>query len=134
MYAHNNHRGELPTGYPVTVYAHDVTSEWDRTPPDEQIEATCLALKMLSVPSRMKILWALSGAGELDVTTITEQVGQARPAVSQHLAKLQLAGLVAHRRDGRRLLYRVRGGHVRRLLIEALNAAEHQLKDLPEHD
>lgn len=118
----------------MIVYAHDVTSEWDRTPPDEHIDATCLALKMLSVPSRMKILWALSGAGELDVNTLTEQVGQARPAVSQHLSKLQLAGLVAHRRDGRRLLYRVRGGHVQRLLIEAVNAAEHQLKDLPEHD
>ena len=61
-------------------------------------------------------------------------LGAARPAVSQHLAKLLLAGLVGTRRDGRRVLYRARGGHVRRLVAEVLSAADHQITSEPEHD
>lgn len=88
---------------------------------------------MLADSTRMRMLWLLCGA-ELDVHTLAERVGIARPAVSQHLAKLHLAGLVTQRRDGRRVLYRAPGGHVRRLLAEALNAADHQLRGFPEHD
>lgn len=71
-------------------------------------------------------MWLLSGDDELDVGSLAARVSPARPAVSQHLAKLELAGLVVRRRVGRRMLYRTRGGHVRRLLVETLNAAEHQ--------
>ena len=81
----------------------------------------------------MRLLWLLRD-GERDVGALAATVGAARPAVSQHLAKLLLAGLVATRRDGRRVLYRARGGHVRRLLTEALHAADHQLTGAPEHD
>ena len=58
-------------------------------------------------------------------------VGVARPSVSQHLAKLKLAGLVTMRRDGRRVVYTARGGHVRRLVTEVLQAADHHLTGVP---
>ena len=45
-----------------------------------------------------------------------------------------MTGLVATRRDGRRVIYHARGGHVRRLLAEAVSAAEHRLTGAPEHD
>ncbi|QIS22227.1 ArsR/SmtB family transcription factor [Nocardia terpenica] len=115
------------------MYAHDSSAQWSDLPPVELVEATSTALRMLADPTRLRLLWLLSGE-ELDVGTVAERVTLARPAVSQHLAKLELAGLVARRRDGRRMLYRTRGGHVRRLLVEALNAAEHHVRDLPEHD
>jgi DNA-binding transcriptional ArsR family regulator len=54
-------------------------------------------------------------------------------APSQHLAKLRLAGLVTLRRDGQRTLYRARGGHVR-LLAEVMNAADHHVHGIPDHD
>jgi DNA-binding transcriptional ArsR family regulator len=99
----------------------------------EQVDATVTALRMLADPTRLRLLWLLRD-GEQDVGTLTAQTGAARPAVSQHLAKLLLAGLVASRRDGRRVLYRARGGHVRRLVAEALEAGDHLATGKPEHD
>ncbi|WP_020667818.1 ArsR/SmtB family transcription factor [Amycolatopsis nigrescens] len=116
------------------MYAHDETGDqWHRLPEPEQIEVAATALRMLADPTRMRMLWLLSGA-EYDVATLAGAVDIGRPAVSQHLAKLRLAGLVSQRRDGRRILYRARGGHVRRLLAEAMNAADHHLRGLPDHD
>ncbi|SDX53477.1 hypothetical protein SAMN05661080_00363 [Modestobacter sp. DSM 44400] len=53
---------------------------------------------------------------------------------SQHLFKLRLAGVVDGPRDGRRVLYRLRGGHVRNLLNEALFHADHHVSGQPVHD
>jgi DNA-binding transcriptional ArsR family regulator len=62
-------------------------------------------------------------------------IAECRPTVaSQHLSKLRLAGLVDARRDGRRMLYRIRGAHVRALLTEALFHADHQITGQPTHD
>lgn len=88
---------------------------------------------MLADPTRLRLLWLLSD-GEHDVGTLATAVGAARPAVSQHLGKLLLAGLVSSRREGRRVLYHARGGHVRRLVTEALYAADHHLTGADEHD
>lgn len=102
-------------------------------PTEEQVVAAADFFRMLSDPTRVRILWQLRD-GEHDVTTLAAAVGVARPAVSQHLAKLRLVGLVAARRDGRRALYRARGGHVRRLLWEALGAADHQVAGVPDDE
>jgi len=107
--------------------------QWREVPPRVQVNAAVESFRMLADGTRLRILWLLCG-GEYDVTALTEQVGAARPAVSQHLAKLRLAGLVTTRRDGRRVLYRARGGHVRRLLSEALEAAGHVVQGLPDHE
>ena len=53
---------------------------------------------------------------------------------SQHLSKLRFAGLVEGRRDGQRVVYRLRGAHVRALLTEALFQADHQVTGDPTHD
>jgi DNA-binding transcriptional ArsR family regulator len=71
------------------------------------------------------VMLRLLAGGEYDVTALTEAVGAHRPAVSQPLGRLRLAGLVATRRQGRRVFYTASGGHVRRLVAEALSAAEH---------
>src|SRR3954468_7446647 len=102
-------------------------------PTGAQVEATVTALRMLADPTRLRLLWLLRD-GESDVGSLAVAVDAARPAVSQHLAKLLLAGLVASRRDGRRVLYRARGGHVRRLVTEALAAGDHLVTGAPEHD
>ena len=59
---------------------------------------------LLASPARLHIVWALA-QGESDVTGLAERVGGALPAVSQHLTKLRLAGLVRSRREGRRQVY-----------------------------
>lgn len=103
-------------------------------PSEKQLAIAVTALSMLSESTRLKLLWHLSHQGEADVSALTEAVGAPRPTVSQHLAKLRLAGLVATRREGRHIYYRARGGHVRRLIDEALNTADHYLTGAPEHD
>ncbi|MEV6550475.1 metalloregulator ArsR/SmtB family transcription factor [Streptomyces sp. NPDC051597] len=100
---------------------------------DERLDVAVAVLTLLADRTRLALLKEL-GAGEADVTTLTEACGAARPSVSQHLAKLRLAGLVATRKDGRRVVYSLRHGHLRRLVDEALNVADHQLGALPPHD
>lgn len=90
-------------------------------------------LRMLADGTRLRLMWLLVH-GEYDVTALTEAVvGVARPAVSQHLGKLRLAGLVTMRRQGRHAVYTATGGHVRRLVTEVLQAAEHQVSGAPYH-
>jgi DNA-binding transcriptional ArsR family regulator len=118
------------------MYAPEADSsaeQWRRLPPPERVEVAATSLRMLADPTRLRMLWLLCGA-DYDVTSLAAAVGIARPAVSQHLAKLRLAGLVSMHRDGRRAVYRAKGGHVRRMLAEALEHAHHQSAGLPEHD
>lgn len=75
-------------------------------PPAEALAAAAAAFGLLAAPARLRLMWVLS-QGESDVTHLADRVGGALPAVSQHLAKLKLAGLVRSRRDGRRQIYRI---------------------------
>ncbi|MET7514723.1 metalloregulator ArsR/SmtB family transcription factor [Streptomyces sp. NPDC005480] len=95
-------------------------------PSGEQLAYAADLLGLLADRTRLVLLHTL-GKGEADVTTLTEACGAARPAVSQHLAKLRLAGLVTVRKDGRRMIYALLDGHLRRLVSEALNLADHHL-------
>jgi DNA-binding transcriptional ArsR family regulator len=99
----------------------------------ERLAAAAEVLALLADRTRLALLQRLA-AGEADVTTLAEASGVARPSVSQHLARLRLAGLVVTRQEGRRVVYRLRHGHLRRLVDEALNVADHQLGRLPPHD
>jgi DNA-binding transcriptional ArsR family regulator len=99
----------------------------------ERLAAAAEVLALLADRTRLALLQRLA-AGEADVTTLAEASGVARPSVSQHLARLRLAGLVVTRKEGRRVVYRLRHGHLRRLVDEALNVADHQLGRLPPHD
>ncbi|MEV1143335.1 metalloregulator ArsR/SmtB family transcription factor [Micromonospora sp. NPDC049799] len=104
-----------------------------RLPEGDEVEAATDMLRMLADGTRLRLMWLLSD-DEHDVTALVAALGAARPAVSQHLGKLRLAGLVSVRRDGRRALYRARGGHVRRLVTEVMQAASHRVTGAPEHD
>ncbi|GAC50319.1 ArsR/SmtB family transcription factor [Gordonia aichiensis] len=104
-----------------------------RVSPDPELLSTATALfTMLSDPTRLHILWLLRD-DERDVTALTDAVGASRTAVSQHLAKLRFTGLVDTRREGRRIIYRLRDGHVGRVIAEALSHADHRVSGEPEH-
>lgn len=99
----------------------------------ERLAVAAEILGLLADRTRLTLLQRL-GEGEADVTTLTEACeGAARPSVSQHLAKLRLAGLVTTHKEGRRVVYGLRHGHLRRLVAEALSVADHQLDQLPPH-
>jgi DNA-binding transcriptional ArsR family regulator len=62
--------------------------------------------RALGDPTRRAVFEALA-AGEMSVSQITASLPVSQPAVSQHLAALRGAGLVAERRQGRRAFYRI---------------------------
>ncbi|WP_405146547.1 metalloregulator ArsR/SmtB family transcription factor [Sphaerisporangium sp. NBC_01403] len=75
-------------------------------PPVEVLAEAAATFGLLASPARLHIVWALAQR-ESDVSGLAERVGGALPAVSQHLTKLKLAGLVRSRREGRRVVYLV---------------------------
>jgi DNA-binding transcriptional ArsR family regulator len=102
-------------------------------PTPEQVNAAVTSFTLLADPTRVRMLWALREQ-DLDVASLA-RIADCRPTVaSQHLSKLRFAGLVEATRDGRRMLYRIRGAHVRGLLAEALFHADHQITGQPIHD
>lgn len=93
-------------------------------PTDADVDLAVEAFRMLADRNRVKILWALLHS-ESSVNELAERVGASSSAVSQHLAKLRLAGLVQVRREGTFAYYTAADEHVHRLLDEALFHADH---------
>ncbi|MGK5640861.1 ArsR/SmtB family transcription factor [Streptomyces sp. URMC 126] len=92
-------------------------------PSADVLSEAAAAFGLLASPARLHLVWALA-QGESDVTGLAERVGGALPAISQHLAKLKLAGLVRSRREGRRVVYLVDDPHVVtivRLMVDQLS-------------
>jgi DNA-binding transcriptional ArsR family regulator len=83
-----------------------------RTAPDRDVfDDAAEVFQLLSAPGRLRLLWVLSN-DEVDVSTLVAAVGGTKAGISQHLAKLRLAGWINGRRDGRRVLYRVIDNHI----------------------
>ncbi len=112
---------------PVSAGSHP------RDPSPAQLDAAVVSFAMLADPTRVRMLWVMANE-ELDVAGLAAAAGCRPTVASQHLSKLRLAGLVEGTRDGRRVLYRLRGGHVRNLLREAMFHADHQVSGEPVHD
>jgi DNA-binding transcriptional ArsR family regulator len=63
--------------------------------------------KVLANDTRLKLLHALERAGELSVTDLAAEVGMKPQAVSNQLQRLADRRIVASRREGSRLFYRI---------------------------
>ncbi|MGI9628579.1 MAG: ArsR/SmtB family transcription factor [Longimicrobiales bacterium] len=86
-------------------------------------------LSVVAEPRRREILH-LVWEEERSAGEIAAQLPVSFSAVSQHLAKLREAGLVAVRKDGRRRLYRARKGHMGTLGIYLESMWRDKLQDL----
>jgi len=73
----------------------------------------------LADPTRARIVHLLLGE-ELSTTDLAPAVGVSEPAVSQHLRLLRRLGLVASRRQGRYVYYRLDDDHVAQLVRTSL--------------
>jgi DNA-binding transcriptional ArsR family regulator len=62
--------------------------------------------KALADPTRRAVFERLA-TGEMNATALREGLPISQPAMSQHLAVLREAGLVAERREGRQVQYRL---------------------------
>ena len=81
-------------------------------------------MQALSAPSRLRLLYALR-SGEAGVGVLAELAGLTPSAASQQLRILRHLRLVATRREGRSILYRLHDGHVGVLLDEVRNHLDH---------
>lgn len=77
-------------------------------------EAVAL-LKELANQNRLMICCVLVG-GELSVAEINQQIPLSQSALSQHLARLRLAGLVDTRKDAQTVFYRLAGDRVMQVM------------------
>ncbi len=100
-------------------------------PTAAQVSVASDAFRLLSDPTRIKLLWALL-QGESSVSRLAELVGASPTAVSQHLSKLRWAKLVSVRRAGTFAYYSAADPHVAHLLADALDHAGHRVLELPD--
>lgn len=101
-------------------------------PADEQVDLAVEVFRMLAEATRVRLLWVLLH-GEAPVNQLAEAVSKPQATVSQHLAKLRLARLVATRRQANQVIYRLANDHVRQLIADAVHNAEHAGPGTPEH-
>jgi ArsR family transcriptional regulator len=96
---------------------HDIIpTNTNTSVPDEKIIKEISDLfKILSDPTRLKILWTMK-EGEVCACCISKLLGMSASAVSHQLKTLRLAHLVRSRRDGRNIYYSLDDRHVRILL------------------
>lgn len=82
---------------------------------EEDIARVSAQFKVMSEPSRLKVLLALRH-GELCVYHIVEAVGGTQSAVSHQLRILRDNQIIRARRDGQNILYSLADQHVAQLL------------------
>ena len=68
--------------------------------------AVAEAARVLADRTRLRLLLLLAG-GESNVTDLCGRLGLPQPSVSHHLGILRASGLVATRRDGKQVYYRL---------------------------
>jgi DNA-binding transcriptional ArsR family regulator len=79
------------------------------TPPDDVQRVYELAAELfglMAAPLRLRIISALC-AGEKNVGALLAELGGSQPNLSQHLATLHRAGILARRRAGNQVWYSV---------------------------
>jgi DNA-binding transcriptional ArsR family regulator len=69
--------------------------------------AADLVFAALADPTRRDVLELVGARGEASATQLARELPVSRQAINKHLASLAAAGLVAERRNGREVLYRV---------------------------
>lgn len=74
---------------------------------DWEITAAAHRFALLADPTRLRILHTIIESGEMSVGTVALATGASRFNVSAHLNRLAAGGLVARRRDGSTVFYRV---------------------------
>ncbi len=82
---------------------------------EEDLKKATRALKAMAHPLRLKILCALKSE-EMPVLEIVKQVGSSQSNISQHINILRNKGIVESRRDGNRVLCKVKDTKILKLV------------------
>ncbi len=104
-----------------------------RDPDSQYVELAVEVFGLLADATRVRIILALRREDELSVNHLADIVDKSAAAVSQHLAKLRMARIVATRQEGQRVFYRLANEHASQLVSDAILQAEHSLDHSPRH-
>jgi DNA-binding transcriptional ArsR family regulator len=92
----------------------------------EMIEEAAHRFALLGDPTRLRILHTVMERGEMSVRAIAEAAGASRFNTSAHLNRLALGGLVARRREGSTVYYRVNDENLPRICDWMCDSLRHQ--------
>lgn len=78
---------------------------------DQVFESVAELFAVLSTPIRLKIISAVCN-GEKNVSQLLSEIDTTQPNMSQHLSMLWRSGVLAKRRDGTQMYYRLQSERV----------------------
>jgi len=110
----------LPPCYNILVFRENYIPIWSTSQamnapiPDDFLDLMAEKFRMLADPTRLAILRALMG-GERNVTRVVDETVRNQANVSKHLKMLAEAGLVARRKEGLQVFYKLDDPLVERL-------------------
>ena len=104
---------------------HETIVKWvARAMPDDEVLYDLAELfRVFGDTTRMRILYALSEK-ELCVCAIAELLHMQQSAISHQLRILKQAKLVASRREGKTIFYRLADDHVRTIIVQGMEHVE----------
>ena len=97
--------------------------------PDALVELIARRFRVIGEPMRIKLLDHLR-LGEATVLALTDAVGASQQNVSKHLAVLHDAGIVARRKEGTQVHYRVVDAGVFELCETVCGSVQRQVAEL----
>src|SRR6516164_255838 len=97
--------------------------------PDDLAELIARRFRMLAEPTRIKLLDRLR-EGEANVNELSEGLGASQQNISKHLAMLAEAGMLARRRQGNHVYYRIADEGVFALCDQVCGSVQQQLQTL----
>jgi DNA-binding transcriptional ArsR family regulator len=101
------------------IHPHKIAAAREKALPAAEIEELCQIFKALADPSRLRLLYALAEE-EMCVCDISALLEITESAVSHQLRLLRTLQIVANRREGTVLYYRLKDRHVTELIALAL--------------
>jgi len=97
--------------------------------PDALVELVARRFRVIGEPMRIRLLDHLR-TGEATVQDLTEAVGASQQNVSKHLGVLHDAGIVARRKEGTQVYYRVVDEGVFELCETVCGSVQRQVAEL----
>ena len=83
----------------------------DKNPEDRVFDSVAELFSVLSTPIRLKIISVVC-QGEKNVTELLGEIDTTQPNMSQHLSTLYRCGVLAKRREGTQVYYRLQSERV----------------------
>ena len=99
------------------------------TEPDQVFELAAEIFRVMSAPMRLKIISSLCN-GEKNVGELLSEIDTTQPNMSQHLSALYRAGVLAKRREGTLVYYRLESEKVAQLCRAVCTQVAAEVEDV----